>query len=210
MPVAHPDNPRFKDRTGAKFGRLTVLEYAGERGEAKTWLCRCECGKMLVVRASALVSGDTKSCGCLCRELARKAATKHGMHKSPARWVWSTMIRRCANPKDHQYKNYGGRGITVDPRWLKFENFLADMGAPPAGLSLDRRDNEKGYSASNCRWATPREQANNTRVNRLLEYRGRRQTMAEWNRELGMKRGVLGNRLYRGWSVERAIETPYN
>lgn len=112
------------------------------------------------------------------------------------------------NPKSASYPNYGGRGIKVCERWMDFDNFLADMGERPEGLEIDRKDNDGNYEPGNCRWATIKQQCNNTRYNHKITYNGKTLNLVEWASVLGMKKGTLGNRLKRGWSIERALTTP--
>lgn len=154
-----------------KFGRLRVVgDHPNQRGNAQ-WLCHCDCGTEIVVRACNLKSGHTQSCGCLHSEHSREQSLKNRTHghggrdkkRSITYNSWYNMKARCSNPKATGYENYGGRGITVCKRWLEFENFLADMGERPDGLTLDRKNNEGNYEPSNCRWATRIEQNNNTR-----------------------------------------------
>lgn len=121
---------------------------------------------------------------------------------------WMSMKARCNNPNRKNYKRYGGRGIQVCERWNSFDNFLADMGERPAALSLDRIDNDGHYSPDNCRWASRREQNNNRCDNLLLSYRGRTQTCKQWADELGMQEATMRWRVYRGWSIERAMTQP--
>ena len=118
------------------------------------------------------------------------------------------MKSRTTNPKNIGYHRYGGRGIRVCERWLKYENFKADMGEPPEGMTLERIDNNGPYSPENCRWATRTEQNNNTRSNRMLTFRGKTQTIMQWAREIGVSFQVLWYRIARGWSVDRALTTP--
>lgn len=120
------------------------------------------------------------------------------------------MVKRCTNPKQQSYRYYGGKGVTVCDRWLAgFENFLADMGERPDGMTLDRYPNASGnYEPGNCRWATPRMQQSNTSANVLLEFNGETKHISEWARSLGTHRETLVGRLRRGWSVERALTTP--
>ena len=120
------------------------------------------------------------------------------------------MKHRCFNSRNRKYAIYGGRGITVCERWLTYENFLADMGEPPPGMSIDRIDNDKGYEPGNCRWATKETQRRNQRRCRRVTFDGRAQTLAEWAEELGFSLQVLQDRERRGWSVERAFTTPTN
>ena len=148
------------DLNGETFGRLTVVTRAinDEHGNTQ-WRCRCTCGNRCTVRASSLTGGRTHSCGC-DRDTS---ATKHGMSRTPEYRAWCSMRQRCENSGHPDYPAYGGRGITVDPRWDDFLTFLADMGPRPHGTSLDRIDNERGYGPGLCRWATPTEQARNRR-----------------------------------------------
>lgn len=125
------------------------------------------------------------------------------------RKAWASAIRRCTDHAHQSFPFYGGRGITVVARWRdSFETFLADMGRCPPGHSLDRLDSNGDYGPANCRWATKIEQMNNTRANRLLVFRGETKTVAEWAHALGVRPWVLFNRLYRGWSIDRALSTP--
>lgn len=202
---------RLPDLTGQRFGRLTVIAKAEDRPTGcSKWLCQCDCGNTSSVGNNALKSGHTKSCGCLCRELASKASKTHGLSGSNTYMTWAGMKARCTNPNNTKYKDYGGRGITVCDRWLNsFENFLEDMGECPEGLSLDRQNNNGNYEPENCRWATREEQLNNKRTNRFIEFDGRSQTLAQWSNELGVKRTTISERIdRRRWSIEKALTTP--
>jgi hypothetical protein len=128
--------------------------------------------------------------------------------KTPTYTTWSKVIARCTNPCDRRYADYGGRGITVCEEWKTFMGFLADMGDRPKGMTLDRRDNSKGYEPSNCRWATPKEQQRNTRSNRLISFNGATKCVTEWAETLGIGKGTLNSRLQRGWTEAEALSTP--
>ena len=133
----------------------------------------------------------------------------HGMTGSPEYLSWSMMLQRCTNKKAPNFRDYGGRGITVCRRWLRFENFFADMGTRPAGASLGRLNNEKNYSPDNCAWQTRIEQNNNMRSSALISWRGETLTIANWARRLQMSHKLLRSRMQEhGWSPERAFTEP--
>ena len=160
------------DLSGQRFGRWTVTSrQRRNKWGAAEWRCRCDCGVTRWVLAQSLRARVSRSCGCLVAELAAKANTTHG-HASHRRWTpeyssWVNMIQRCLNPKTPHYPHYGGRGITVCPRWrASFKAFLADMGERPADRTLDRIDNDGNYEPGTCRWATDSEQRQNQRRSR--------------------------------------------
>jgi len=155
--------PRI-DLTGQVFGRLTVIAYVGIKNRAAIWTCFCKCGNKIKIRTADLRRGHTKSCGCLQKDLSRKRLTKHGLWDTPSYQSWRSMKQRCTNPTNIAYKYYGGRGISFCSRWDAFENFFEDMGERPIGLTLERVDNEKGYSKENCKWANQKEQIRNSRI----------------------------------------------
>lgn len=165
------------DLTGQEFGRLTVKarDYSNKTGQAK-WLCLCDprlggCGTLTTAGSHALRSGHTTSCGCWRREILAQHRTTHGLAPRQGRpraySSWYNMIARCTSESRPQYKDWGGRGITFDPRWKDFANFLADMGERPRGMSLERRDNSDPYCKANCVWATQHQQMMNTRATKL-------------------------------------------
>ena len=206
----------FKDLTGKKFGRLTVVSCAGRNIRKQAmWTCRCSCGNEKVIAAFNLQQG-TKSCGCLQKESVRTFSRKHGYASKVARpaiyTAWRSMIDRCYYPRLAAYKNYGGRKIKVCRRWRhSFVNFLADMGEPPTEkYSIDRIDNNGNYEPGNCRWATRIEQQRNKRTNRMLTFNGETHCSAEWNEKLRLPHGTITRRLFSGWSVEQALSIPSN
>ena len=154
---------------GQKFDRWTVVSIANITNGRVRWNCVCDCGNTGTVLGGNLKGGVSRSCGCLHKELTSTMMQTHGMSGSKTHNTWVSMVQRCRNPKCREYSYYGGRGITVCNRWLKFENFLTDMGERPTGTTIDRIDNSKGYFLENCRWATAKQQARNTRTTALSE-----------------------------------------
>jgi len=192
---------------------LVALYPTGERrGGHVVWHCRCDCGDEVDARGNNLTSGRTTSCGCYNRERVAEAHTVHGMARygkqHPVYDAWTHMIQRCENPNDPAYKNYGARGITVCEEWHDAKAFIewALAHGWQEGLSIDRIDNDKGYSPDNCRWATWKEQQRNKRNNHLITFNRKTQTLAEWAEEVGVKRHVLNNRInVLHWPIERAL-----
>lgn len=161
------------DLTGKKFNKLTVLEFITGKKGRRHWKCQCDCSRITIVSGSNLVTGNTTSCGCVQTLRRRENGKKKKTHGhcsggkfSPEYTTWMSMLQRCLNPKATSYKIYGGSGITVCDRWLKFENFLEDMGERAANKTLDRIDNSLGYYKENCKWSTMIEQ----RANHGLPY----------------------------------------
>jgi len=198
-----------KDIAGQTFGRLTAIAPVErvERGQRYfiKWLCICVCGSDTSVLLSNLRAGSTQSCGCRNIDIS----TKHNVSREPEYFAWYDMINRCTNPSINSYKDYGGRGITVCDEWFDVENFIRDMGSRPSrSHSLDRIDNNSGYYPDNCRWATRKEQARNTRSNVLLTLNGKTLCLSEWSELIGVSRGTLYYRLRSGWSHKKTLSTP--
>jgi hypothetical protein len=202
------------DLTGQRFTRWLVIDRAYTPStKGSMWNCECDCGTLRVVSLSNLRGNLSKSCGCLHRERLGNRRRTHGMSqgKSPEYAVWQNIKTRCTNKKRREYKNYGGRGIVMSPRWItSFENFLADVGKRPSPKhTIDRIDNDRGYEPGNVRWATRTEQNQNKRNSRLVTHDGVTKTVAAWARDLGFTSDFLYYRLFnRGMSFENAISTP--
>ena len=180
------------------------------------WRCHCDCGTIVSVRDDMLKSGHTRSCGCLQRDYARNgdARRTHGLtpkgNHAPEHGVWTKMKARCFNKQDHAYMNYGGRGITVCPRWKNsFQNFIEDMGRRPSSKhTIDRTDNDGPYSPDNCEWKTRRHQNRNKRNNIRITANGKTQIIADWARELGINATTIEARYHKGWSHHDIINKP--
>lgn len=169
-----------------RFGRLTVVrqadDYISPGGTRyKKWECVCDCGNTVTVFASNLKQGATTSCGCRVKEIAAVLNATHNESATRLYDIWHTMKQRCGNPNATAYERYGGTGITIYREWNTYENFAkwATDNGYQDDLTLDRIDGSKGYEPSNCRWATPKEQARNRKSNRLIIYNGKQITVAE-------------------------------
>ena len=188
------------DLTGMKFGQLTVIERVGtSKGGKPLWLCRCDCGREVIVRAADLKNGKQFSCGC--------GHTKHGMTGTKIYKTWQDMMSRCYNPNNHAFDRYGGRGIKVCERWHKFENFYADVSQMEnfnrAGYTLDRIDVNGDYTPENCRWVDWKTQNRNRRNNIKIEYDGVEMTLMEAAERSGISYRTLQSRYKRGDRGER-------
>lgn len=212
------------DRTGQRYGRLVVIERAPDQvfssgRKVVRWKCKCDCGNIVEVATTSLGSGLTQSCGCWNNEQRKKSETKkiiHGdcnkdkeYHNLYERWI--TIKKRCYQKSKDNYKNYGGRGITVCDKWLHnytaFKEWaLANNYSPE--LTIDRIDNNKNYSPDNCRWVDNKTQQNNKRSNTFITYNGKTKTLQQWADETGINNSTISSRLKNGWSVESALTTP--
>lgn len=193
------------DMTGQRFGRWTVLFHSGGR----KWQCRCDCGTEKAVDAGSLRSGTSSGCTC-CRE--NKGNRSHGQARSRIYNIWCGIKRRCLNEKDSAFGRYGGRGITICDEWkADFETFAAwanDNGYADH-LTIDRRDNDRGYEPGNCRWSTYAEQNRNYSRNRPVEHDGRTALIVDFAAEHGIPAEIVQNRVRRyGWTMAEALKTP--
>lgn len=185
---------------GNVYGRLTVIEETNERRNSKIVVrCKCSCGNdnFLVVNR-ALVSGNTKSCGCIRKE--RNNHITHGLRKHQLYGVWSGMKQRCYYEKAINYKDYGARGIRICEDWLndfkKFYDWCIEKGWKD-GLDVDRADNEKDYSPDNCILSTRKQNTRNTRRTLFIEYNGIKKPLADWADELGLNYETLSQRIFK-------------
>lgn len=191
---------------GKKFGRWTVLSFTKRTKHYSYWLCRCDCGVERQVIRNMITGGRSKSCGCLSKELVSARSRRHGLSYSKEYKIWVAMLGRCSNRSNKRYADYGGRGIKVCDRWLKFDAFYADLGPRPNGGTLDRIDNDLGYFPENCRWATTKQQSRNKRNSRLITCHGETRCVSEWSEITGLSRNVIFGRLARGWTHEQTIQ----
>lgn len=197
---------KSEDVSGQTFNRLTVLEQF-IRGKNCFVRCLCQCGKEKTTRRNLVVTGATKSCGCLARELSSVRNRTHGRRETALYAQWQEMRNRCERPKHGHYDRYGGRGIKVCERWRGkggFINFLADMGERPPGMTLERINNDGNYEPGNVRWATRKEQARNRCDNVRIMFRGRIMILIEWAEEFGITGHQLGH-LIRKHGTEKAM-----
>lgn len=205
--------PRYRARAlpsivGKKFKFLTVLdERRVKQGLGKSKfdvLVQCVCGVTKWVEERSVRRGLVTSCGSCANKT-------HGGSKTPEYFVWRSMLARCQNKKHPAYKNYGGRGVSVCKDWLSFANFVADVGKQPfKGASIDRIDNNLGYSKENCKWSNATEQNRNRRTNRFVTVAGVTKTIVEWAQEVGLRHNTLSYRLSHGWKPEDAIKVKPN
>lgn len=183
------------DLSGMRFGKLMVVGQIVVDGVGHRWLCQCDCGNKTRVHGYNLRAGNQISCGC-ARKKRDTAYERNRPRKGDTKLSWESMLTRCINTKSAAYADYGGRGITFDPRWLVYENFLEDMGERPKGTTLDRYpDNNGNYEKSNCRWASAEQQARNRRNTRILEMGGVTKPLVEWCAEYKMPIGTVARRI---------------
>jgi len=215
-----PEDRRFQDFTGQRFGMVTVLGYVGRLGsKERGWTCQCSCGTYFVARSSNLATGNTRSCGCVAREAVRarrKLVARLPVKKQLAYQSWRGMVRRCYSPKESGYAFYGARGIKVCDRWRFGENgktgyecFIADIGSRPSRFySIDRIDVNGNYEPTNCRWADPVTQTRNRRNTVRVEYNGTNMPLIEACEAAGLPFHLVRDRLRSGMTPSRALTMP--
>lgn len=200
------------DLTDKRFGRLTVISFAGQdKHHFAHWLCRCDCGNEKVISGSALRSGVTVSCGCYRLEQANKANTRHNLSHTRIYTEWRHMKDRCLNKNHKAYSYYGGRGISVCPEWINDVSVFADWAYSNGykeGLTLDRIDPNGNYEPNNCRWISQAEQMANTRRCRVYEINCEKHTLSEWCKIYNVPYERTRTRLNQGWNIEKALTTP--
>jgi hypothetical protein len=200
---------RLVDLTGERFGRLVVIRRDRDSNGAMRWLCRCDCGGETHIDGSSLTRGKVVSCGCRRAEVLSTSGMIHGGTYTPEFSVWKGIIKRCTNPRCKAFKNYGGRGITVCERWRSFANFRDDMGPRPLGMSIERIDNERGYSQDNCRWIPNTEQGLNTRRTVLVTFAGVRMPLSQACACAGLGYNLVRDRIrVLGWPIDKALTQP--
>ena len=194
---------------GRNFGLLFVLAedtYFVRKNWERKWFCVCSCGTFRSVLQGGLLSGNSLSCGCTRKWGKLIHGQGHGTSEYRA---WHSMRQRCLNPRDKKYPRYGGRGIEICAEWSSFKAFFKDMGSKPSPKhSLERTNNNEGYSPDNCVWALPTSQARNRSNNVLLEFNGEVKTLSEWSARYNLPKNLLSRRLRRGWSIPDCLLTP--
>ena len=199
----------FNDLIGKKFGKLTVIKNVGIDKKYNTlWLCKCDCGNEKIVARYKLTIGNTKSCGCLKKQHCSNLHKIHGLSNTKIGYTWRGMKSRCYNPKNENYKNYGGRGIKVCDEWLNdfmnFYNWSINNGYKE-DLSIDRINSDGNYEPNNCRWIPWKEQTRNTRRNRMITYNNETHCLAEWAEILGIDYSKLKNKINKTKDFQEAI-----
>lgn len=197
-------NINLDDIVGLYRGEIRVIKYHGRAGRHghHHYLCKCSCGREKIIARGTILAGKTKTCGCG----QARARRTHGGSRDNAYWSWVAMLKRCEDKKHDAYPYYGGRGISVCDRWKSYENFLSDMGDREKGLSIERIDSDGNYEPDNCVWANAKEQANNRRSSRLVEYEGEVYTCTDLANEHGVAPNVLNMRLFKyGWPIRQAL-----
>jgi hypothetical protein len=206
------NHPMFKDITGEKFGRLTVIKKSHQdKWGVWHWLCKCDCGNEISPSGTNLRAGKAPSCGCSKIEKNRECSTKHNLSRSRIYQTHTDMLQRCNNPNKRCYKYYGGRGIKVCKEWETFEGFWewAQHSGYTNDLTIERINVDGNYCPENCTWIPLSQQSINTRATEYITYNNKTLTLQEWSKETGINRMTLYSRLHtRKWSIEKTLTTP--
>jgi len=206
LPKPGPRQPLSKQApVGSVFGHWTVVEHLPARHGHRYLRCQCVCGAIRDVMGGHIVRGKSTNCGC---KHSRDGNRTHGLSDTRTHIIWMNMLDRCRRPNNKNFHQYGGRGISVCQRWDRFENFLADMGEAPKGLTLDRIDNDGNYEPGNCRWATKKEQCNNKRTTVTMTLDGLTMRLEQWATVKGLTLAAIYHRRCRGWTDEQVLLTP--
>jgi hypothetical protein len=206
--------------TGKTIDRLKVIKFShNDENDNRMWECLCSCGNIRFYTTGSLNGGSVKSCGCKSYEYKHgKIPRKHGMTNTRFYKIWKGAKYRCINPKNCLYKYYGGRGIKICDRWLKFDNFLNDMYqsyeehiriCDENNTTIDRIDTNGDYCLENCKWSTWKEQGNNRKTNAFIKFNNINMTVTQWSDKLHINKSTILGRLHKyGWSVEKTLTTP--
>lgn len=200
------------DLTGKKLGYLLVIKRLPVKNRRTYWECKCECGKIITKRFDNVRVHSDASCGCIGKLKSILAATKHNDCNTTEYNTYKGIKRRCFNKKYRGYLNYGARGITMSKEWAdSYKTFLSDMGRKPSPHhEIERIDNNGNYCKENCRWATRKEQCNNTRANRKITINGVTKNFSEWLCHYNLLDSTVRARLHRGWDIIKSFTTPAN
>ena len=195
---------------GQRYGSLQIVDRAGfnEAGYV-LWRCACDCGEQIVVSGDRLRRGNKKTCGVNGHRFREDRPIPITLQFPSEYQSWHNMRQRCQNPRHVKYPNYGGRGITIDPRWNKFKTFMLDMGRKPHPRhTIEREDVNGNYEPKNCRWIARKDQGRNKRNSIFVTYQGKRMLLIDLVEDLGLSRGIVYGRLKAGWTLAQAIALP--
>ena len=203
------------DITGQRYSRLVAIKRVPPALIGKVrWLFRCDCGATVEVNKNDIVSGHTRSCGCLGRQVLRErnlSKKTHRLSNTRIYHTWRGMKRRCYDEKIKEYKYYGARGIKVCDSWMDFEHFYewSKTSGYTDLLTIDRINNEFGYSPENCKWSTIAEQNRNKRTSRFILFQGKSMILPEWSRRLNIPQQTIRGRIKRGCSIPECLNSDY-
>lgn len=202
----------IKDYTNEKYGRLTVIKFVERKNHKTYWKCQCECGNEIILPIAYLTSGDTKSCGCLRKEICSIREKNKSFIKNKRLYrIWQDMKRRCYNKKRPAYRYYGAKGVKICNEWkISFKNFQewAITNGYKDNLTIDRINNNGNYEPNNCRWVTRKEQNNNMSTNHIVEYKGKKYTLAKLAETYNLNYNLIKSRIRYNWNINDIVEKP--